>query len=84
MQAVYCGGFIYAIGGQDHKQRILRDAERYSLLTGTWEHLGNLSAARAGLAVCVLDQRIWIVGGYNHKTGTVADVAETYDTVNHR
>ena len=73
------GDYIYAIGGQDHKQRILRDAERYSISTGEWEHSGSLVTPRAGLAVCKYKNRLWALGGYCHKTGMVLDIVEAYN-----
>ncbi|XP_078489184.1 kelch-like protein 36 [Ciona intestinalis] len=79
LQAAYVNGFIYAIGGQDHKQRILRDVERYSITRGSWEYSGSLSSARAGLCVCVYKGRMWAIGGYCHKSGVVLDTVEAYD-----
>uniref|UniRef100_H2ZIF7 BACK domain-containing protein n=1 Tax=Ciona savignyi TaxID=51511 RepID=H2ZIF7_CIOSA len=79
LQAAYLNGYIYAIGGQDHKQRILRDVERYSINRGTWEYSGSLSSARAGVSVCVYKGRMWAVGGYCHKSGVVLDTVEAYD-----
>uniref|UniRef100_F6V396 BTB domain-containing protein n=1 Tax=Ciona intestinalis TaxID=7719 RepID=F6V396_CIOIN len=78
-RAAYVNGFIYAIGGQDHKQRILRDVERYSITRGSWEYSGSLSSARAGLCVCVYKGRMWAIGGYCHKSGVVLDTVEAYD-----
>ena len=70
--------YIYAIGGQDHKQRILRDAERYSIRDGTWEAIESLPTPRAGLAVCVYNNLIWTIGGYYNKSGIVLDTVQTY------
>ena len=71
-------GYIYAIGGQDHKQRILGEMERYSLSKGTWEQMGSLATARAGVAVSVYDSQIWAMGGYYHRSGLVLDSVEAY------
>lgn len=78
-QAVYIDGYIYAIGGQDHKQRILRDIERYSISTGLWEYAGTLTSVRIGTTVCVHSKRMWIAGGYCNKTNAVLDVVEAYE-----
>ncbi|XP_076805817.1 kelch-like protein 38 isoform X2 [Clavelina lepadiformis] len=79
LQAAHMNDYIYAIGGQDHKQRILRDTERYSLARGTWEYAGSLSSARAGLAFCHYNKRLWVLGGYCHKSGIVLDKVEAYN-----
>ena len=71
--------YIYAIGGQDHKQRILRDVERYSIADGTWESSGSMPTARAGLALCLYNKRLWAIGGYYHKSGLVLDTVEAYN-----
>ena len=70
---------IYAIGGQDHKQRILRDAERYSISDEKWEAAGSLPTSRAGLALCVYTKRLWAIGGYYNKSGLVLDSVEAYN-----
>lgn len=72
-------GYIYAIGGQDHKQRILRDMERYSIAGSVWEYAGALSSIKAGPAVCVHKNKIWAAGGYCHKKAEVDDIVEEFD-----
>nr|XP_039267769.1 kelch-like protein 18 [Styela clava] len=79
LQAIHKDGYIYAIGGQDHKQRILRDIERYSIDSGVWEFAGTLSSVRAGIAVSVHKKKMWVAGGYCHKSGAVLDTVETFD-----
>jgi len=78
-QAAYMNEHVYAIGGQDHKQRILRDVERYSVSRGSWEYSGSLCSARAGLAVCVYENKIWVLGGYCHRSGMVLDIVEAFE-----
>ena len=75
-------GYIYVVGGQDRKQKVLRGCERYCVTTGKWEAAGSLSTARAGVAICGYNRRLWAIGGFCNRSGVVMDAVEAYKEEN--
>ena len=76
--AVYCNGFIYAIGGAGNQG--LRTVEKYDLLTNTWMFASCLNIGRWHHGACVLNDKIYIVGGKKNRFGDVANRTECYNS----
>ena len=60
--------FIYFLGGS-HKnchpeEKALKDADRYDLRTNTWEKISDLQQARIGAYGAVVNEKLFIVGGW--------------------
>ncbi|UYV61560.1 KLHL26 [Cordylochernes scorpioides] len=68
---VVASGSIYVLGGKDESgrspwlcPRILSSVERYCPQTNQWTLLDHsMPSSRMGVAVCALNDRIWIAGG---------------------
>ena len=83
--------WIYAIGGCDSRQKVIRQCERFpvkmydaeahkeSEAGAKWLSIHPLLKARVGMAVCYHLGRIFAFGGYCPKTGEVLDFSEVYD-----
>ncbi|CAH2086267.1 unnamed protein product [Euphydryas editha] len=54
---------LYAIGGQDKKDRVLRSVERFDPKTGSWSEVRAMSTARMAAAVAKYRDYIWVAGG---------------------
>jgi hypothetical protein len=55
------GGNLYAVGGRSGV--VLADLDRYTPATDTWVSLAGMPTARAGLAVAVVGNAIFAIGG---------------------
>ncbi|XP_078492901.1 kelch-like protein 26 [Ciona intestinalis] len=67
---------IYAICGFD-----LKSVERYNIRTNTWTNVGSLNHERHGSCACVVNGKIYVIGGVgdNESERTI----EAYDaTIN--
>ena len=73
---VRVGNFLYAIGGSNGSA--LKDCEKYSIMTDTWQKVGNLNVAREFCSACVHRGRIYVSGG------DLADSIEAYNTVSNK
>ncbi|KAJ9584064.1 hypothetical protein L9F63_021601, partial [Diploptera punctata] len=60
---VVYNGKLYAIGGQDHKERVLSSVERFDPKTGKWSEIAPLNKARMGIAAAKFRDIIWAAGG---------------------
>ena len=69
------GDFLYAIGGNDGHYR-LRSIERYSPELGRWETFGNMKQRRSNLSSTIIDDDIYIIGGWTdeHEPGILNTV----------
>ncbi|XP_037656072.1 kelch-like protein 1 isoform X2 [Choloepus didactylus] len=77
-----CDGFLYAVGGHDapasnHCSRLLDYVERYDPKTDTWTMVAPLSMPRDAVGVCLLGDRLYVVGGYDGQT--YLNTMESYD-----
>ncbi|XP_045445718.1 uncharacterized protein LOC123653779 [Melitaea cinxia] len=54
---------LYAIGGQDKKDRVLRSVERFDPKTGSWSEVRAMGTARMAAAVAKYRDYIWVAGG---------------------
>jgi hypothetical protein len=73
---VRVGNFIYSIAGSNGNP--VKDCEKYSTMTDTWQKVGNLNVAREFCSACVHRGRIYVAGGEN------ADSIEAYNTVSNK
>ena len=71
MFAAACyNGEIYVFGGSFQEKGetfIMKIAEKYSPLTEQWTVLSDVNICRYGHAVCLLESKIFVVGGWNMK-----------------
>jgi N-acetylneuraminic acid mutarotase len=74
-------GKIYVMGGVPAMSAdALNDIQVYDPLTDEWTVEGNLPERRAGLATCVLDNKIYIAGGITaFPNGNLPDGFYSYD-----
>ena len=80
LAAVNCDGEIYAIGGQygDANTTRLKSVEKYDSATNQWKYVSDMNIERTAHAACVLQGKIYVVGGLN-KTNKVVKEIECYD-----
>lgn len=79
LAAVSTDHFIYAFGGRaDQELRSLRSVERYDPDTNSWSYCSEMLNGRDSFNACVLDERIYVVGG-NGRSDEVGQVVEVYD-----
>ncbi len=62
---VALGDYIYAIGGYNGFSSCLRSVERYDMSSSTWLYISDMCVARSMHDVAVLNQRLFVVGGYD-------------------
>ena len=68
MCVVCSDNFIYFIGGtalNDTPKRILADADRFDLISNTWDKIGDIHEPRYDAHGAAGQGKIFIVGGYN-------------------
>ena len=67
--------FIYFLGGShkdcDTEEKALKDVDRYDLRTNTWEKMSDLQQARIGAHGAVVNEKVFIVGGWINKSRLV-------------
>ncbi|MFT9371721.1 MAG: kelch repeat-containing protein [Paenibacillus polymyxa] len=78
-------GEVYVIGGSNGSVST-NEVQVYDLAKGTWSTKKSMPTARAGAAYAVVNNKIYVFGGYtgNYYTftgGTVVDNVEVYDPV---
>ena len=81
LAAVSCNGCIYAIGGQSGiKNRTITDSvEKYNPESSSqWSFVQKMNYERSGHTACVLQGKIYVVGGEN-KLGNFVKPFECYD-----
>ena len=76
LPAVFCQGFIYAIGGYSTKAE--KTVEKYDVGKNAWVYARSMNVERHTHAACVLQGKIFVVGGYN-VAGEVEKTIECYD-----
>ena len=78
--AVNCNDRIYAIGGQCNTGNFIltNTVEEYDPTTDVWTYVSEMTHARSEHAACVLDDKIYVVGGMGNDNKAVNDI-ECYD-----
>ncbi|XP_075896771.1 kelch-like protein 26 isoform X2 [Nelusetta ayraudi] len=84
---VSCGGGgrdrIYALGGRmDHVDRCfdVLAVEYYSPESDQWTTVAPMTAGQSEAGCCLLDGKIYIVGGYNWHLNNVTSIVQVYNT----
>ena len=62
--AVFCAGFIYAIGGESEEAR--KTVEKYDISKDTWTEVESMNIGRYRHAACVVKDKIFVFGGKNN------------------
>ncbi|OGF54576.1 MAG: hypothetical protein A2Z21_06760, partial [Candidatus Fraserbacteria bacterium RBG_16_55_9] len=80
------GSTIYAIGGRDCSLYVacgqaLDVNESYNINTGRWETRAPLPTARMDFATVAVNNKIYVLGGYNKDEGGPLSSVEVYDPV---
>ena len=65
-------GKIYFVGGANGSG-LKNIAERYDPITDTWENISSMSQGRQGLASCVLNDKLYVIGGTNLSSVEIYD-----------
>ena len=75
--AVNCQGFLYAIGGYSIS-KVEKSVEKYDPGNNQWTYVSSMKFARHDHAACVLQDKIYVIGG--KKSGNdIVKVIECYD-----
>lgn len=56
-------GTLFAVGGKESSENITRSMETYNFLENKWKEATGMIVRRQQLGVCVLDSKIYSVGG---------------------
>ena len=78
--AVSCNNYIYAIGGScgNYKWSHLKSVEKYNPFTNQWVYVNKMNRARTHHSACVINDRIYVVGGFDEKSNRIQEI-ECYD-----
>ena len=78
--AVNCDNVIYAIGGQcvNYASTPTNTVERFNPDANKWQYAKEMNTERSGNAACVMQGKIYVVGGVNAKEEVVKTI-ECYD-----
>ena len=63
-------GLIYLLGGTNELGAEVRHCASYNPVTREWTSLSPLSVERAYVGVTVLDDHIYVCGGWNERAGS--------------
>merc|ERR1719233_2849087 len=74
------GAHLYAVGGHDGYS-YLDSMERYNFVDNTWTMMPPMPEPRNCARVVQLDDKIYVIGGYNERSGYLNSVA-VFDTIN--
>lgn len=77
---------VYAVGGReygDDKNAIYVDCERYSFEAQDWQYIANLNIARCTSNTFVVDDKLYIAGGYCRNSKRT-DTIEVFNDVKNR
>ena len=75
---VFLKGYIYAIGSCVYTPP-LSACERFDVLQNKWESIPNLNSVRAGVGLCVVDDKyIYAFGGRNNQQHIISEI-EVYN-----
>ncbi|KAB0406644.1 hypothetical protein E2I00_018650 [Balaenoptera physalus] len=80
---VGAGGRIYALGGRmDHVDRCfdVLAVEYYVPEMDQWTSVSPMRAGQSEAGCCLLDRKIYIVGGYNWRLNNVTGIVQVYNT----
>ncbi|KAL4658823.1 kelch-like protein 26 [Arapaima gigas] len=80
---VSANGRIYAVGGRmDHVDRCfdVLAVEYYVPHTDQWTVVSPMHAGQSEAGCCLLDKKIYIVGGYNWHLNNVTSIVQVYNT----
>ena len=80
LAAVACKDCIYAIGGRsgDNPQSQLKTVEKYDATLNRWSLVEEMKFYRVGHFACVLNGKIFVIGGRD-ADGTIVREIEVYD-----
>ena len=82
--AVCCMGYIYAIGGQSEPptdfctSATLKSVEKFDPARNEWAPVASMNFRRACHSACVMNNRIYVVGGLDENNEVVTQI-ECYD-----
>ena len=79
LAAVVCDGKIYAIGGK-FLTGVENSVEKFTFFSGLWSSVAKMKHRRWGHSACVLQGKIFVVGGQNKRGQNVTQI-ECYDPV---
>ncbi|XP_008822755.1 kelch-like protein 26 isoform X3 [Nannospalax galili] len=80
---VGAGGRIYVLGGRmDHVDRCfdVLAVEYYVPDTDQWTSVSPMRAGQSEAGCCLLERKIYIVGGYNWRLNNVTGIVQVYNT----
>ena len=80
LAAVACKDCVYAIGGRsgDNPESLLKTVEKYDATVNRWSLVEEMKFYRAGHFACVLNGKIFVIGGRD-ADGTAVREIEVYD-----
>ena len=62
--AVFHQGFVYAMGGINYTEKVLKRCERLNLKTGVWQPITSMKECRKNASACAMtSDTIYVFGG---------------------
>ena len=80
LAAVYCDRAVDAIGGRSDKNTISNTVEKYNSDEDDWTYVSSMMSERSVHAVCVMNGKIFGVGGVDTSIKPV-DTIECYNSL---
>ncbi|XP_064478409.1 alpha-scruin-like [Ornithodoros turicata] len=83
---VTCLGKLFVFGGRGRLGRALQSCEEYDPTSDAWKDGGTLPEPRTATGCCVLNDKIWLIGGMATETGELyraVDRVDIYDPKGH-
>jgi N-acetylneuraminic acid mutarotase len=80
--AAALGGLLYAVGGNSStagSSPVVATVEAYDPTTNTWATKAPMPTARDGLALGVMNGKLYAIGGRNSVFGSALNTVEVYD-----
>jgi len=61
--AISCSNYIYAIGGRSNNTSATNTVEKYNPCSNNWTYTADMWFEKSDHAACVMDGKIYVVGG---------------------
>jgi N-acetylneuraminic acid mutarotase len=75
-------GILYVVGGENNITGTLTTVEAYDPATNSWSTKAPMSQRRSrGHAVAVVNDTLYVIGGYDTNTGMTLNTVEAYDPI---
>ena len=81
--SVYHAGFVYAFGGINYTDKMLKRCERLNLETNKWQPIASMNECRKNASACTFtSETIYVFGGNSNSTSL--DSIEQYSVTTNK